>query len=150
MIVDISDEKLQAVKDAGADMIITSAKVDPAKEVQDKIGGAQAAVVTATATICYDQALASVRAGGKVVAISLPKGNIDVPIAKTVLDGIEIVGSLVGTRQDLAEAFKLTAEGAINPIVHTRKLSEINNIVDEMKNGKIVGRMVVDFTNGAN
>nr|WP_277956485.1 zinc-binding dehydrogenase [Limosilactobacillus urinaemulieris] len=150
MIVDISDEKLQAVKDAGADMIINSAKVDPAKEVQDKIGGAQAAVVTATATICYDQALASVRAGGKVVAISLPKGNIDVPIAKTVLDGIEIVGSLVGTRQDLAEAFKLTAEGAINPIVHTRKLSEINNIVDEMKNGKIVGRMVVDFTNGAN
>ena len=148
--VDISDEKLQAVKEAGADMVINSAKVDPAKEIQDKIGGAQAAVVTATAAICYDQALASVRAGGKVVAISLPKGNIDVPIAKTVLDGIEIVSSLVGTQQDLAEAFELTAEGAINPIVHTRKLSEINDIVDEMKNGKIVGRMVVDFTNGAN
>ena len=148
--VDISDEKLQAVKEAGADMVINSAKVDPAKEIQDKIGGAQAAVVTATAAICYDQALASVRAAGKVVAISLPKGNIDVPIAKTVLDGIEIVSSLVGTRQDLAEAFELTAEGAINPIVHTRKLSEINDIVDEMKNGKIVGRMVVDFTNGAN
>ena len=60
------------------------------------------------------------------------------------------LSSLVGTRQDLAEAFELTAEGAINPIVHTRKLSEINDIVDEMKNGKIIGRMVVDFTNGAN
>ena len=98
----------------------------------------------------YDQALASVKAGGKVVAVSLPKGNIDVPISKTVLDGIEIVGSLVGTRQDLAEAFQLTADGGIDPIVHTRKLSEINDIVDEMKAGKIIGRMVVDFTNGAN
>ena len=148
--VDISDEKLQSAKEVGADFVINSSKVDPAKEIQDKIGGAQAAVVTATAPICYDQALASVKAGGKVVAVSLPKGNIDVPISKTVLDGIEIVGSLVGTRQDLAEAFQLTADGGIDPIVHTRKLSEINDIVDEMKAGKIIGRMVVDFTNGAN
>ncbi|KRL27253.1 alcohol dehydrogenase [Limosilactobacillus frumenti DSM 13145] len=148
--VDINDAKLDEVKQQGADMVINSSKVDPAKEIQDKIGGAQAAIVTATAPICYDQALGSVRAGGRVVAVSLPKGDIDVPIAKTVLDGIEIVGSLVGTRQDLAESFELTAEGAIDPIVHTRKLSEINDIVDEMKAGKIVGRMVVDFTHGAN
>lgn len=85
-----------------------------------------------------------------MVAVSLPKGNIDVPISKTVLDGIEIVGSLVGTRQDLAEAFQLMADGGIDPIVHTRKLNEINDIVDEMKEGKIIGRMVVDFTHGAN
>lgn len=148
--VDINDEKLQSAKENGADIVINSAKTDPAKEIQDKVGGVQAAVVTATAPICYDQALASVKAGGKVVAVSLPKGNIDVPISKTVLDGIEIVGSLVGTRQDLAEAFQLTADGGINPIVHTRKLSEINDIVDEMKEGKIIGRMVVDFTHGAN
>lgn len=141
---------LEAVKKNGADLVINSAKEDPAKVIQDQIGGAQAAVVTATAAVCYDQALASVKAGGKVVAVSLPKGNIDVPISKTVLDGIEIVGSLVGTRQDLAEAFQLTADGGIDPIVHTRKLSEINDIVDEMKAGKIIGRMVVDFTNGAN
>ncbi|WP_277612842.1 alcohol dehydrogenase AdhP [Limosilactobacillus agrestimuris] len=147
--VDINDEKLQSAKENSADIVINSSKTDPAKEIQDKIGGAQAAVVTATAPICYDQALASVKAGGKVVAVSLPKGHIDVPISKTVLDGIEIIGSLVGTRQDLAESFQLAAEGGIDPIVHTRKLSEINDIVDEMKDGKIVGRMVVDFTHDA-
>ena len=76
------------------------------------------------------------------------EAQMEMPV-KTV-DGIEIVGSLVGTRQDLAEAFQLTADGGIDPIVHTRKLSEINDIVDEMKEGKIIGRMVVDFTNGAN
>ncbi|WP_373842090.1 alcohol dehydrogenase AdhP [Limosilactobacillus sp.] len=148
--IDLNDDKLASAKKVGADIVINSSKTDPAKEIQDKVGGVQAAIVTATAPICYDQALASVRAGGKVVAVSLPKGNIDVPISKTVLDGIEIIGSLVGTRQDLAEAFQLAADGGIDPIVHTRKLSEINDIVDEMKAGKIVGRMVVDFTHGAN
>lgn len=144
--VDISDDKLDSVKKLGADMVINSKKDDPAKVIQDKIGGVHAAVVTATAPICYDQAVASVRAGGKVICVSLPDGNIQVPISKTVLDGIQIIGSLVGTRQDLAESFQLAAEGGIDPIVHTRKLEEINDIVDEMKQGKIVGRMVVDFT----
>ena len=52
--VDINDDKLQSAKENGADIIINSAKTDPAKEIQDKIGGAQAAIVTATAPICYD------------------------------------------------------------------------------------------------
>ena len=89
--VDISDEKLQAVKEAGADMVINSAKVDPAKEIQDKIGGAQS-------SSCYCYCSNLLRSGtcflfvaaGKVVAISLPKGNIDVPIAKTVLMGLKL------------------------------------------------------------
>lgn len=144
--VDINDEKLESAKKVGADLVVNSKKEDPAKFIQDKIGGAHAAVVTATAPICYDQAIGSVRAGGKVICVSLPDGNIQVPISKTVLDGIQIIGSLVGTRQDLAESFQLAAEGGIDPIVHTRKLEEINDIVDEMKQGKIVGRMVVDFT----
>lgn len=148
--VDINDKSLEATKENGADIIINSSKTDPAKEIQRKIGGAQAAVVTATAPVCYNQAIDSIKAGGMVVAVSLPNGSIDVPISKTVLDGIKIIGSLVGTRQDLAEAFQLAAEGAIDPIVHTRKLSEINDIVDEMKAGSIVGRMVVNFTHGAN
>lgn len=67
-------------------------------------------------------------------------------IAKTVLDGIQVAGSLVGTRQDLAETFQFGAEKKVKPIVQTRRLDEINDIIDEMKAGKIVGRMVVDFT----
>jgi propanol-preferring alcohol dehydrogenase len=66
-------------------------------------------------------------------------------IAKTVLDGIIVAGSLVGTRQDLAECFQFGAEGKVHPIVHTRKLSEINDMIQELKDNKVVGRNVVDF-----
>jgi propanol-preferring alcohol dehydrogenase len=46
----------------------------------------------------------------------------------------------------LAEAFQFGAEQKVKPIVHTRKLSKVNDIIDELKNNELVGRMIVDFT----
>lgn len=60
---------------------------------------------------------------------------------KTVLDGIQVAGSLVGTWQDLKEAFDLATDGDIKPIVSTCKLEEVN----KMKKGEIKGRKVVKF-----
>lgn len=140
--IDINDDKLETAKKLGADLTFNSKTADSGAWVQEQIGGAHASVVTAVSQIAFD----SVRAGARVVAVGLPKGAMEVSIVKVVLDGIQIAGSLVGTRQDLAEAFQLTAEGDVKPIVATRKLEDLNDIIDEMKAGKIEGRMVVDFT----
>lgn len=70
---------------------------------------------------------------------------MDVSIVKTVLDGIEIIGSLVGTRKDLEEAFQFGAEGLVVPIVQKRSIDEAHEIFEEMENGKINGRMVIDM-----
>ena len=56
-----------------------------------------------------------------------------------------VVGSLVGTRQDLTEAFQFAAEGKVVPKVALRPLADINTIFTEMEEGKIRGRMVIDF-----
>ncbi|OCR25055.1 hypothetical protein AFK24_11200 [Pseudomonas syringae] len=64
-----------------------------------------------------------------------------------VLDGIEVIGSLVGTRQDLVEAFEFAADGKVVPKVTPRKIDEINDIFEEMQQGKIKGRMVIEFSN---
>ena len=87
----------------------------------------------------------SLRATGKVIAVGLPSETMDLAIVKTVLDGIEVIGSLVGTRQDLAEAFQFAAEGLVVPVVQKRKLADVNDIFEEMEAGKIQGRMVVDM-----
>ena len=146
LAVDVNDDKLVSAKKVGADLTFNSKDADSGKFAQEQFGGAHAAVVTAVSQIAFTQAVGSLRAGGKVVAVGLPKGDMALSIVKTVLDGIEVAGSLVGTRQDLAEAFQLAAEGDIHPIVATRKLDEVNDIIDEMKAGKIEGRMVVDFS----
>ena len=70
---------------------------------------------------------------------------MDIPIIKTVIDGIEVVGSLVGTRKDLEEAFDFGARGIVVPVVKTRPIEDAVQIFEEMENGTIQGRMVIDM-----
>ncbi|MBM7688225.1 alcohol dehydrogenase AdhP [Enterococcus ureilyticus] len=144
--VDINDDKLAFAKELGADLVCNPlTDGDAGAWIQEKVGGAHAAVVTAVSKVAFNQAVDSVRAAGKVVAVGLPPETMDLAIVKTVLDGIQIVGSLVGTRKDLEEAFQFGAEGKVVPVVETRCLHEVNDIFEEMEQGKIKGRMVVDL-----
>lgn len=62
-----------------------------------------------------------------------------------VLKGLTIRGSIVGTRQDMEEAIDFYARGLIHPTVSTRSLGEINEVLDEMRGGKIDGRVVIKY-----
>ena len=52
-------------------------------------------VVTAVAKAAFNSAVDAVRAGGRVVAVGLPPESMSLDIPRLVLDGIEVVGSLV-------------------------------------------------------
>ena len=122
--VDINDDKLNLAKEVGADYIINSLKEDPTQKIAEITnGGAQ----------------------GRVVAVGLPSEMMEIPIIKTVIDGIEVVGSLVGTRKDLEEAFDFGARGIVVPVVQTRPIEDAVQIFEEMENGTIQGRMVIDM-----
>ncbi|WP_047606070.1 alcohol dehydrogenase AdhP [Rahnella aquatilis] len=144
--IDVNDQQLEFAADMGADLTINMLKDDAAKIIQEKVGGAHAAVVTATAKSAFNSAVDAMRAGGRIVAVGLPPESMSLNIPRLVLDGIQVVGSLVGTREDLAEAFQFAAEGKVVPKVTKRPLDDINAIFQEMEQGKIKGRMVIDFT----
>lgn len=143
--VDINDDKLALAKEVGADFTVNPLKEDAAKAIQEKTGGAHAAVVTAVSHAAFNSAVDCLRACGRLVAVGLPPEMMDLSIPRLVLDGIEVVGSLVGTREDLVEAFQFGAEGLVVPKVQLRKLDEANAIFQEMRDGKIQGRMVIDM-----
>lgn len=146
---DINDDKLAFAKEMGADVTVNSLKENPKEKVLEITDGKglDACVVTAVAKAPFNQAIDVVKAGARVVAVGLPVDKMDLDIPRLVLDGIQVVGSLVGTRQDLKEAFQFAAEGKVVPRVTLRKLEEINDIMEEMEQGKFTGRMVIDFTN---
>ncbi|MBT0728052.1 alcohol dehydrogenase AdhP [Rosenbergiella australiborealis] len=143
--VDINEQQLDLARSMGADIVINSRDQDAQAIIQEKCGGAHAALVTAVAKSAFHSAVFSVRAGAKVVAIGLPPESMALDIPRLVLDGIQVVGSLVGTRKDLAEAFQFAAEGKVTPKVALRPIEEINTIFEEMQAGKISGRMVINF-----
>ena len=144
--IDIQDDKLALAKASGAEVTLNPNKEDVPARIQALTGGgAHSAIVVAVARSAFNQAVNSVRAGGKVVCVAVPAGELSLNIVKTVLDGIQIVGSLVGTRQDLAEAFQHALAGRVRPVVQPRKLEELNAIFKEMDDGTIQGRMVIDL-----
>lgn len=143
--IDVNDTQLDFAREVGADLILNPTKENAEQVMQEKIGGAHAAVVTAVAKSAFNSAIACVRAGGVVVAVGLPPEAMDLSIPRLVLDGIEVVGSLVGTREDLREAFDFAAEGLVVPKVEKRPIEDINDIFDEMIEGKFKGRMVIDM-----
>ncbi|NEG70183.1 alcohol dehydrogenase AdhP [Bifidobacterium choloepi] len=145
--VDINQDKLDLAREVGADIVINGKETeDVAAEIQKLTGGCHGAVVTAVSKVAFNQAVDSVRAGGTVVAVGLPSEYMDLSIVKTVLDGIRVVGSLVGTRKDLEEAFDFGAQGLVVPVVETVPVDDAPEVFEEMAEGKIQGRKVLDFS----
>jgi propanol-preferring alcohol dehydrogenase len=67
------------------------------------------------------------------------------PIFETVLGGISVIGSIVGTRQDLAEVFELHAAGRTTVAYETRKLDDVNAAVEDVLAGNVPARVVFTF-----
>ncbi|MFC5928761.1 alcohol dehydrogenase AdhP [Cryobacterium melibiosiphilum] len=143
--VDVADDKLALATKHGAEIVINALTEDPVEAVQRQTGGAHGVLVTAVHPAAFGQAIGMTRRGGTIVFNGLPPGDFPAPIFDIVLKGLTIRGSIVGTRQDMEEALAFYARGEIHPTVSTRSLGEINDIFDEMKHGKIDGRVVITY-----
>ncbi|MEV4471921.1 zinc-dependent alcohol dehydrogenase [Nonomuraea sp. NPDC049504] len=140
--VDVTDEKLRLARELGASHTVNAAVSDPVAEIE-ALGGADVAIVLAASPRVLEQAHASVRRGGRLVLVSLPKDNtMSLPVFQTVLGGISVIGSIVGTRADLAEVFELHAAGRTKVVYETRKLEEINQSFDDVLAGTVPARLV--------
>lgn len=143
--VDIADEKIELAKSLGADIAINGLKEDPVEAIQSRIGGVQASISVAVTKKAFEQAYGSVKRGGTLVVVGLPNDELPIPIFNTVLNGVSVKGSIVGTRIDMKEALDFAARGKVKAQIETAPLSEINTIFENMEKGKINGRIVLEF-----
>ena len=144
--VDIADDKLDLAKRHGAEFTVNARHDDPAEAVQEYTGGgAHGILVTAVHPQAFGQAIGMARKGGTIVFNGLPPGDFPAPIFEIVFKALTIRGSLVGTRQDLAEALDFYARGMIKPTVSECSLDDVNAVFDEMRHGKIEGRMSIRY-----
>jgi len=141
--VDITDDKLAMARDLGADHLVDVRQGDPAEAIQ-RLGGADVAVALAVSSESFDQAYRSLRRGGRLVCVALPAdGAMQVPIFDTVLNGVSIIGSIVGTRNDLTDVFALHAAGRTRVISIERKLDEVNHAIADVLAGTVPARVVL-------
>jgi len=143
--VDIADDKLALALKHGAELVVNALDEDPVTAIQKATGGAHGVLVTAVHPAAFGQAIGMTRRGGTIVFNGLPPGDFPAPIFDIVLKGLTIRGSIVGTRQDMEEALQFYARGQIHPTVSERRIDEVNDVLDEMKHGKIDGRVVIRY-----
>jgi len=140
--VDLIDEKLELAKELGAEFTVNAAKDDPVTAIQ-QLGGADQAIALAVSPKAFEQAYASLRRGGTLVFVALPADNkVELPIFETVLNGITVVGSIVGTRVDLREVFELHAAGKTHVTVEERPLETVNESIADVEAGRVPARIV--------
>jgi propanol-preferring alcohol dehydrogenase len=129
-VVDASPEKVEAARAAGA---------------QGEARNVDAAIVLTGASKAIPDAFRALRRNGTLVLVGLSVANYELPLVDTVLKGITIRGSYLGSRDDLAQVFALAQQGAIRPHVHTHAIEETPALLDQMSRGELSGRAVIAF-----
>jgi alcohol dehydrogenase, propanol-preferring len=140
--IDVSDEKLEHASKLGASVAMNAANVNVVKELR-RTGGVHAALVTSAAKAAYDMAFPSVRPGGILLVVGLPSESICFQPIQMAASEVHIQASSVGTRQDMREVLAMAAGGRVRPEVATRPLAQVNEVLEQVRQGKVCGRLVL-------
>lgn len=140
--IDVSDAKLELARALGASDVLNAANGDAVKQLR-RSGGVHVALVTSASKAAYDMAFYSVRPTGTLLVVGLPSENICFPPILMAAGEIKIAASAVGTRQDLQEVLAVAAAGKLRCQVESRPLSQVNQVLDDLRRGRVTGRIVL-------
>ena len=147
VIVDVDDKKLSEAKRLGADQTINSLSTDAVKGIKDITGGIGSEIVidfvnnakTAQTTINM------LRKRGRLIMVGLFGGALELNLPLIPLRAFTLTGAYTGKFSDLIDLVALAKSGKIQSVVSRRyKLDEVNQALEELKGGKIIGRAVLN------
>ena len=144
---DIDASKLAAAKKLGAKKTLDTRAPDAAQQLQAIAKGHLAAAIDfvgmpATHSLAY----AALRKGGRYVLVGLYGGEITLPMPPIAQRAVAVMGSYVGNLQELKEVIALAKKKKLRPLpTATRPADELNSILEDLKGGKVLGRVVLDF-----
>src|SRR5258708_5068732 len=145
--IDVAADKLEFARSLGA-VAAWNAATDPVAKTMRKQGGAHVVLVTSGSKAAYDMAFYCVRPTGTLLVVGLPANDICFPPIMMAAGEVRIQASAVGTRQDLREILAMAAAGKVHCQVSTRPLADANDVLEEMRAGKIAGRVVLKMAAG--
>lgn len=144
---DIDPAKLEAAKKLGAKLTLDTRAPDATQKLQALAMGQLAGAIDlvgmpATAAL----GLSALRKGGRYVLCGLFGGELVHPLPPFAQRAIGLVGSYVGNLQELKEVVALAKKKKLKPTpVATRPASEVTAILEDLKAGKVLGRVVLSF-----
>jgi propanol-preferring alcohol dehydrogenase len=108
------------------------------KEIKEKHGMLDAAIVFAPADIVTDTALKSVKKGGTIVLATIGENP-----SFTAFEEKTIRGTLIGSTKDMEQVIKICNEEHLEVISETYPLEKANEVLKKLKNSQIEARAVL-------
>ncbi len=144
LVADIDASKREAALKLGAAEAFDPADAGARKAIMKATGGVGAAVDFAGSDKSLAFAHGPVAKGGAVVIVGLIGGSFSIPVPMFPLRALTIMGSYVGSPAEAREMLDLVKAGKVAPIpVELRPLERAGASLDDLRAGKIVGRVVV-------
>ncbi len=142
--VDVADDKLDLAKELGAAQVVNATVPQAYKEIKKLTGGgAHVVMVTSGSRAAYQTALRSLRRGGTLSIVGMAPEPVPLSTVAMVSGEYRIVASAVGTREDLRALLDLAAQGTVRCRIRTCEMKDVNDMLEEMKHGRLVGRVVM-------
>lgn len=145
--MDIDDKKLEVAKKEGADIIVNSKKEDPVKAIMELTGklGADTVIDFVNATKTVETDMQFLRRRAKLLLVGLFGGELKLSLVTMPTRAYKIIGSYTGSLEDMVELVSLAKRGVIKQVVSKRfKLNQAGEALQMLKDGKIVGRGVIN------
>ncbi len=145
---DIDDQKLDAAIALGAAKTVRSDQADAQAQLDNASGGRLAAAIdyvgmTPTFSLPYPV----LRKGGVYVLCGLHGGDVNLSLPPIAQRSISVVGSFVGTLDDLIAVVELAKAGKVEPLpISLRSPEDLSDILNDLDKSRGVGRTVLDFS----
>ncbi len=144
---DIDDEKLALAQRFGADLTLNVTRDDVVSRVREAAGGygVDAAIEFVATQQALDTDFAVIRPDGVIVLVGYnPDGPSQVRTMDIALNEYRLIGSRASGLKELEEMIALLEQRRFEPVVsRTYALSEVNEALDDLLHGRVVGRAVV-------
>jgi len=144
---DIDQAKLAAARKLGAKLTLDTRAPDAVQKLQALSMGQLAGAIDLVGmpgTVMLG--LSALRKGGRVVLCGLFGGEFTHPLPPLAQRAVGLVGSYVGNLQELKEVVALAKKGRLKPTpVEVRPAADVSAILEELKAGKVLGRVVLAF-----
>ena len=145
IVVDIDARKRDAALAAGAIGVIDAKASDAAQQIIAATdGGARAVLDLVGATPTVTLAVAGSARGGHIVICGLMGGDITLSLPVIPMRPLTLQGSYVGTLNELRDLVSLVRRARMASIPVTRRpLAEVNEAMQDLIHGRIVGRTIL-------
>jgi NADPH:quinone reductase-like Zn-dependent oxidoreductase len=142
-----SDEKLDAARALGADVVLNHRNTDIRTAVRQHTGGNGAdVVVDSVGEQSWEGSLRALRRGGRLVICGATTGPmVSIDLRRLFWHQWSILGSTLGTRQEYAEIVRHAAEGRLWPVIdRVVPLDEALDAFERLQDGAQAGKLVIE------